>query len=100
MQRLASHSRARLDGQETRSRDIDSDSTVKVFDRSSDGSFQLDDRLTTVRDFVVDDDLKIQCVLIHDSLDALQVAPYTSLAITAPLHQKDNLSMTHKCCWC
>ena len=67
--------RARLDGQETGSRDVEPDGTVKVFNGRSDSRLELNDSLTTIRHLVVDDDFEIQGVLIHDPLDSLHVTP-------------------------
>lgn len=82
--------RARLDGQESRSWDVDTDGAVEVLDGGTDGcesacrsvissgrltSLELNNSLAVVRDLVVDNDLHVEDILVHDPLDGLQVAP-------------------------
>ena len=66
---------ARLDGKETRTWDVDTNGTVKVLDSSADSGLELDDSLATVGDLVVDDDLEVERILVHNTLDGLEVAP-------------------------
>lgn len=66
---------ARLDGQETRTGDVDADSRVEVLDGSTNGSLELDDLLALVGRLVVDNDLERELVVVHDALDRLKVDP-------------------------
>ena len=44
-------------------------------------SLELNNSLAVVRDLVVDNDLHVEDILVHDPLDGLQVAPWASAAI-------------------
>jgi len=46
-----------------------------VFDGSTDSCFKLNDSLTLVGDLVVDNDLQVERIFIHDPLDGLKVTP-------------------------
>lgn len=100
--------RARLDGEEPRSRDVDSFGVSEVLDGGSDGGLELNDGLAVVGDLVVDagekeggregefgscegdasnergggggrryeHDLEGKLLLLHDSLDSLDINPH------------------------
>ena len=55
---------------------------LKVLDRGSDGSLELDDGLACIRDLVVDNDLKIHAVVVHHALDGAEVDPKAGEAHT------------------
>lgn len=86
--------RARLDGEETATGNVDAvrvagetgssaiafmkgrdEHAPEVLDRGADGSLELDDGLAGVRDLVVDDDLEVHAIVVHDALDGAEVDP-------------------------
>lgn len=66
---------AALDRQEARPRYVDSVGIVEVLDGRAGSCFKLNDWFTGVGGFVVDNDLQIKPVVIHDTLDSSQVNP-------------------------
>jgi len=58
-------------------------------------SLELNDRLAVVGDLVVDDDLHVKNILVHDPLDGLEVAPWASAGVP-----QSEVHETHRCCWC
>lgn len=67
--------RRRLDGQETRTGHVDTVGILEMLDTGTDGRLELDHLLTTLGGLVVDDDLQLHGLLLHDALDGLEVDP-------------------------
>lgn len=68
--------RARLNGKESRSGDVDALGSLEVLDSGSDGGLELDDGPAVVGHLVVDDDLHRELSGLDDSLDGLDVDPH------------------------
>lgn len=66
---------AALDGEEARSGHVDASGVAEVLDGGSDGRLELDNGLAVVRDLVVDDNLEVHAVVVHDALDGTEVDP-------------------------
>lgn len=58
-----------LDGQETRSRHIDADTTLEAFHRRTDGRFQLNHAQPVIERFVVDDRLHVERLVGQHTID-------------------------------
>jgi len=66
---------ARFDGEETRSRNVDTVSVLEVLDSGSNSGLELNNSFTLVGLFVVDDNFEIHSIVFHNSLDSFQVDP-------------------------
>ena len=60
--------RARLHGQEARTRDVHTVAVREVLDGSTGGGLELDDGLAIIRRLGVDDDLELHLALLHNAL--------------------------------
>jgi len=66
---------AALDRQEAATRNVDTMGTLEVLDRGTDGSLELNDSLTIVRNLVVDDDVELHPLIVHNTLDCREIHP-------------------------
>ena len=66
---------ATLDWQESFTRNIDTMSILEMFDGGSGGSFELDDCVTIICCFGVDDDFKFHPIGLHYALEGFQIDP-------------------------
>lgn len=72
---LGNHESSPLDGQEPGPRNVNSMCAPEMFDGGTDGGLELDDGLAGIRGLVIDNDLEVHPVTLHDSLDGLEVDP-------------------------